>query len=156
MKNIYLKRVITFTCLCGMILLAGCQLQTATQTVEATEASTVQQDGETTAAVTENMYPSSPEEVIRAFLQTYPVDSVNAVQYLSPSLVKDLDVDSVAKLLPGSGDINGFIIESGSSSAEDEKSEIRASIAFADISTEVVFNLEIDDGRWVISKISEY
>ena len=155
MKKINLKRIITFTCLCGMVLLVGCQLQTATQTVEATEAPTVQQDGET-VAVTENMYPSSPEEVIRAFLQTYPVDSVNAVQYLSPSLVKDLDVDSVAKLLPGSGDINGFIIESGSSSAEDEKSEIRASIAFADVSTEVVFNLEIDDGRWVISKISEH
>ena len=154
MKIKNLKRIITFTCLCGMILLAGCQLQTATQTVEATEAPTVQQDGET-PVVTENMYPSSPEEVIRAFLQTYPVDSVNAVQYLSPSLVKDLDVDSVAKLLPGSGDINGFIIESGSSSAEDEKSEILASIAFADVSTEVLFNLEIDDGRWVISKISE-
>jgi hypothetical protein len=61
-------------------------------------------------------------------------------------LVKDLDVDSVSKLLPGTGEIKGFIIESGASSAEAERSEILASIAFEDRSPQVVFHLEIVDG----------
>lgn len=131
-------------------MLAGCQskvipletLVAATSTLEATD-----------AAVMENQYPSSPEEVIRAFLITYPSNQVYAVQYLSPSYVKDLDSASVAKLLPETGEITGFIIEQGSASAESEKSEILAKVAFQNSSNEILFSLEIVDGRWSISNI---
>jgi hypothetical protein len=98
-------------------------------------------------------YPSTPEEVIKAFLIAYPSDQVYAVQYLSPSYVKKLDENSVSKLLPESGEVTGFIIESGSTSAESEKSEILANVAFKDSSSEILFSLEIVDGRWAISQI---
>jgi len=119
-------------------------LSTATPTVQQAE-----------GVQTSTSYPSTPEDVIQSFLMSYPVDPVYAVQFLSPSLVKDLDADSVARLLPGSGDIKGFIIESGASSAEAEKSEILTNIAFDDLSAQVMFTLEIVDGRWVINKITQ-
>lgn len=106
-----------------------------------------------TPAVSDNKYPSTPEEVIRSFLIAYPTDPVYAVQYLSPSLVSKLDASSVSKLLPASGEIAGFIIEKGDTSAESEKSEILTNIAFQSMSSEVQFNLEIVDGRWVIDQI---
>lgn len=106
-----------------------------------------------TPSVTENQYPSTPEEVIKAFLISYPTDNVFAVQYLSPAYVSTLDADSASKLLPATGDISGFIIEKGDTSAESEKSEILTNIAFQNMSSEVQFNLIIVDGRWVIDKI---
>jgi hypothetical protein len=108
---------------------------------------------ETPMVVDENQYPPSPEEVIKAFLIAYPTDPVFSVQYLSPTLVSSLDADSASKLLPASGDISGFIIEKGDTSAEMEKSEILTNIAFQSISSEVQFNLEIVEGRWVINQI---
>lgn len=107
----------------------------------------------TATKVVENQYPSTPEEVIRAFLISYPTDPIYAVQYLSPSFVSSLTAASATKLLPASGDISGFIIEKGDTSAESEKSEILTNIAFQSMSSEVQFNLEIVDGRWVISQI---
>lgn len=106
-----------------------------------------------TPAVIDNQYPSTPEEVIKAFLIAYPTDPIYAVQYLSPSLVSKLDASSASKLLPASGEIAGFIIEKGDTSAESEKSEILTNIAFQSMSSEVQFNLEIVDGRWVIDQI---
>ncbi len=103
--------------------------------------------------VAKNLYPSSPEEVVQAFVSTYPADQIYAVQYLSPAYVKNLDAQSVANLLPDSGEVTGFIIESGSTSVEGEKSEILASVAFESTSSEILFNLEIVDGRWAISQI---
>jgi len=101
----------------------------------------------------DNQYPSTPEEVIRAFLIAYPSDQINAVQYLSPSYVSTLNEVSASKLLPATGEISGFIIEKGDSSAESEKSEILTNVAFANTSSEIQFNLEIVDGRWVINQI---
>lgn len=106
-----------------------------------------------TSTMIDNHYPSTPEEVIRAFLIVYPSDPVYAVQYLSPTLVSKLDAASASKLLPASGEISGFIIVKGDTSAESEKSEILTNIAFQNTSSEVQFNLEIVDGRWVINQI---
>lgn len=154
-KKLQLK-IITMTLLLGMIFLAGCERSSAT-VVPVSPVETSESTPQSTEAVAESLessYPSSPEEVIEAFLVTYPVDTVYSIQFLSPGLVKDLDVESVSKLLPGKGEIKGFIIESGSTSAEAERSEILASIAFEDKEAQVVFHLEIVDGRWVIEKIN--
>jgi hypothetical protein len=105
------------------------------------------------ATVLDNQYPSTPEEVIRAFLIAYPSDPIYAVQYLSPSFVSKLDAASASKLLPASGEISGFIIVKGDTSAETEESEILTNIAFQSTSSEVQFSLVIADGRWVINQI---
>jgi hypothetical protein len=134
----------------GLILLSSCQLKNTPQESLITNTPAMQI---ATPSVTENQYPSTPEEVIRAFLISYPTDQIYAVQYLSPSYVSKLDANSVSKLLPASGDISGFIIEKGDTSAESEKSEILTNIAFQSMSSEVQFNLIIVEGRWVIDQI---
>ncbi len=131
-------------------MLTSCQLKNTQQESLVTNTPTL---AISTPEVVENHYPSTPEEVIKAFLISYPTDPIFAVQYLSPSLVSNLDADSASKLLPASGDISGFIIVKGDTSAESEKSEILTNIAFQSMSSEIQFNLEIVDGRWVINQI---
>ena len=135
----------------GLILLTGCQPVNTMLTSTVSETPTAQFFSTPTAG--EQLYPSTPEEVIRAFLISYPVDQIFAIQYLSPEYVKNLDSESVSHLLPSTGEITGFIIEEGSSSAEIEKSEILANVAFHDLSSKILFSLEIVDGRWAISQI---
>lgn len=132
-------------------MLSSCQLKNTPQESLITNTPEVQT---VTPTVTEHQYPSTPEEVIKAFLISYPTDQIYAIQFLSPSYVSTLDAASASKLLPATGDISGFIIEKGDTSAESEKSEILTNIAFESMSSEVLFNLEIVDGRWVINKIS--
>jgi len=151
LKNLHRRHTINaLFLLLGLILLASCQLKNTPQESLVTSSPAAH---EVTPTVLENQYPSTPEEVIRAFLIAYPSDQIYAVQYLSPSLVSQLDAASASKLLPASGEISGFIIEKGDTSAESEKSEILTNIAFQSMSSEVLFNLEIVDGRWVINKI---
>ena len=151
LKNKYQRYFIN-----GLILLLGLFILTACQLNNTPQESVVTNSPEilsATPVATDNQYPSTPEEVIRAFLIAYPSDPVYAVQYISPSLVKTLDASSASKLLPFSGEINGFIIIKGDTSAEGETSEILTNIAFQSSSSEIQFNLEISDGRWVINQI---
>lgn len=151
LKNLQRRQYsITLFLLLGLILLSSCQLKNTPQESLTTNTPAAQP---ATLSVSENQYPATPEEVIKAFLISYPTDQVFAVQYLSPSYVSNLDADSASKLLPAPGDISGFIIEKGDTSAESEKSEILTNIAFQNMSSEVLFNLIIVDGRWVIDKI---
>jgi hypothetical protein len=134
----------------GVFLLTGCQMKNSPQESSVINTPIVEAVSTT---VLDNQYPSTPEEVIKAFLIAYPTDQVYAVQYLSPAFVSTLDATTASKLLPAPGDISGFIIEKGDTSAESEKSEILTNIAFQNSSSEVQFNLEIVDGRWVINQI---
>lgn len=145
------KPFITLVLVFALLLISGCRMSVTKQSESITDTPAVEP---VTPTAGENSYPSTPEEVIRAFLITYPTNPIYAVQYLSPGYVRDMDEDSVSKLLPESGDVTGFIIERGSTSSESEKSEIVASIAFQDSSSQVLFRLEIVDGRWVISEIT--
>jgi hypothetical protein len=143
--------LIEITLLIGLVLMTGCQpvIKLVNTAVISTPTAQI-----VTQSATDNSYPSSPEEVIRAFLLSYPVDKIYAVQYLSPAYVSSLDEQSVLKLMPYSGEITGFIIESGSTSAESEKSQILTNVAFQDNSSEILFDLIIVDGRWSINKIT--
>ncbi|MHB8087745.1 MAG: hypothetical protein ACYDH2_05790 [Anaerolineaceae bacterium] len=153
MKNIYQRNFINaFILLLGFLALTSCQLKNTPQESVVTNTPEIQTIPTTGI---ETQYPSTPEEVIRAFLIAYPSDPAYAVQYLSPSLVSKLDVASASKLLPASGEISGFIIVKGDTSAESEKSEILTNIAFQNTSSEIQFNLEIVDERWVIDQIIE-
>lgn len=144
---------VTLLLLLGLFLLTACQLKNTPQETQVVDTPAIQiQTASPTAE--KNEYPSTPEEVIRAFLIAYPSDQVYAIQFLSPSFVSTLNATSAAKLLPASGDITGFIIEKGSTSAEAEQSEILTNIAFENMSSQVQFNLEIVDGRWVIYQIA--
>lgn len=99
-------------------------------------------------------YPATPEEVIRAFLIVYPSTPVDAIQYLSPSLVQNLDEKSATELLPQEGEIHGFIIEEGSVSPETEQSQVLTSLAYPEQNYRVRFLLIIQDGHWFIENIS--
>jgi hypothetical protein len=131
-------------------MLTACQLKNTPQESVVTNTPAIKA---VTTVGLDNQYPSTPEEVIRAFLIAYPTDPIYAVQFLSPTLVSTLDAASATKLLPASGEISGFIIVKGDTSAESEKSEILTNIAFQSTSSEVQFNLNIVDGRWVINQI---
>lgn len=135
-----------------ILLMTGCQPVIGYQPTAVTETSTAQA---VVSTATENMYPSTPEEVIRSFLIAYPLDQIYAVQFLSPSFVQLLDAESVSRLLPNSGEFTGFIIESGSTSAESEKSKILTNVAYDNTTMEILFTLEIVDGRWVIKSITQ-
>jgi hypothetical protein len=137
----------------GLFLLAACQLENPQQESVVTNTPTLSTMVETPNMMI-NDYPSTPEEVIRAFIITYPTDPLSAILYLSPSYVSKLDAASASNLLPATGDVTGFIIEKGSVSAESELSQILANIAFENMSSLVQFDLEIVDGRWVINKIT--
>jgi hypothetical protein len=151
LKNFYQRNFInTLILLLGLVALTACQQNTTPQESVVTNTPEIQT---ATSTMIANHYPSTPEEVIRAFLIVYPSDPVYAVQYLSPTLVSKLDAASASKLLPASGEISGFIIVKGDTSAESEKSEILTNIAFQNTSNEVQFSLEIVDGRWVINQI---
>jgi hypothetical protein len=150
--TIYHRKLITaLFILSSLTLLTGCQPVNTILPSPVPVTPTVQ--FVTTPTNAEQLYPSTPEEVIRAFLIAYPIDQIYAVQYLSPAYVEKLDAESVSHLLPATGEISGFIIEEGSSSAELEKSEILANVAFNDLSSRILFSLEIVDGRWAISQI---
>lgn len=132
-------------------LLAACQPVQTPKEIVVTQAPGLQ---ELNPTVEQNLYPSTPEEVIRAFLISYPLDQVYSLQFLSPFYVKELDAVTVMELLPSTSEVTGFIIQSGSTSAESERSDILADVAFSDQSSQIQFTLEIVDGRWVIRKIS--
>jgi len=156
-KSIMRKKYTTFSIMilffATALILSGCRQETGTPLATTTASPAAEETEALNPA--ENQYPSTPEEVIRAFVISFPVDKITSVQYLSPSYVKNLDTESVARLLPEEGDITGFIIESGASSAESASSEILTNIAFKDSSAQILFKLEIVDGRWAISQITQ-
>lgn len=133
--------------------MTACQLENPPQESVVTVTPTLPIPVETPLMVN-NEYPSTPEEVIKAFIITYPTNPISAILYLSPSYVSKLNAASASNLLPASGDVTGFIIEKGTISAESEQSEIIANIAFENMSSQVQFNLVIVDGRWVINQIA--
>ena len=152
MKDKNIKPFIALLFVFILPLLSGCRMSITKATEEIITNTPAVETLTPTAG--ENAYPSTPEEVIRAFLITYPTNQIYAIQYLSPNFVQTLDEESASKLLPESGDVTGFIIESGATSAESEKSEIVANIAFQNTSSQVLFRLEIIEGRWVINEIA--
>ena len=135
-----------------IILLTGCQPVNIVTEVLAIPTTTLTSAGNESSDL---VYPSTPEEVIKDFLIAYPVDQVYAIQYLSPSYVKILDAETASTLLPNQGDVLGFIIESGSTSAETQSSQILTNVAFQNASFKILFNLEIVEGRWAISQIEQ-
>lgn len=100
-----------------------------------------------------NEYPGSPEGVVQAFLKVYPETPVEAVQYLASSFVAQLNGQTVLKLLPGNGIINGFLIVQGSSSAETERSQLIADIEIEGNLYQAEFHLITDQGYWRIEQI---
>jgi hypothetical protein len=100
-----------------------------------------------------NEYPGSPEGVVQAFLKVYPETPVDAVQYLAPSLVSQLNEQTILKLLPGNGIINGFLIVQGAASAETERSQLTADIEIEGKLYQAEFHLITDQGYWRIDQI---
>ena len=146
------KTITTLFSLFIILLLTGCKPVSSIKVPSSEPAMTT--------AATPNLsstmvYPSTPEEVIKSFISTYPIDQVYAIQYLSPTYVKNLDADTASKLLPNQGDVMGFIIESGSTSAESLSSQILTNVAFQNASFKILFSLEIVEGRWAISHIEQ-
>jgi hypothetical protein len=99
-------------------------------------------------------YPSTPEGVVGEFLKIYPGTPENGIQYLSPEFVLKLNETSALTLLPEQKEVSGYIIKQGSSSAESAKSEIIMDISYDQAIYSIKFFLVIEDGRWVITGIS--
>jgi len=151
LKNQYQRYfILSLFLLLGLFSLTSCQMKNTPQESVITDPTATQLVVPTLIV---DEYPSTPEEVIRAFLIAYPMDQLNSIQYLSPSYLSTLDAASISNLLPASGDITGFIIEKGVTSTELGASEILANVAFESMSSEVQFNLGFIDGRWVINQI---
>ena len=98
-------------------------------------------------------YPGTPEDVVMAFLNTYPINPTLAIKFLAPKYVQSLDENSALALLPVEGMFDGFVIENGNTSAEDGKSMILAQMIYGKTEFRLIFLLIIEGGYWQIEAI---
>ena len=99
------------------------------------------------------VYPDTPEGVIQAFVEAYPDDTDGMRQYLSASLRASLPAGGPGELLNVQGDINGFLILSGSSVPDPPQAVFQCAIQVGTEQVVRTFNLIQENGRWVISGI---
>lgn len=99
------------------------------------------------------VYPDSPEGVVQAFIDAYPDDTSTMLQYLSTSLKASLPTGGPGELLKVLGDINGFVILSGSTVPQPPQAEIQGAFQVGVQQALRTFYLVQENGRWVITSI---
>ena len=99
------------------------------------------------------VYPDTPEGVVQAFVGAYPEDTNGMLQYLSASLVASLPAGGPGELLNVQGDVNGFLILSGSTVPQPPQAEVQGAFQVGTQQVQRTFNLVQENGRWVINGI---
>ena len=107
-----------------------------------------------TEAVTQpGTYPGTPNGVVLAFVDAYPDDTNGMLQYLSASLKSSLPQGGPGALLNVPGDVNGFVILSGSAVPQPPQAQIQAAFQMGAQQAMRTFDLVQENGRWVINSI---
>ncbi len=98
-------------------------------------------------------YPDTPEGVIQAFVDAYPEDTNGMLQYLSASLKSSLPPGGPGERLNLPGDINGFVILSGSAVPQPPQAVYQGAFQVGTQQVLRTFDLVKENGRWVINGI---
>jgi len=106
-----------------------------------------------TAVTPAAVYPDTPEGVVQAFVYAYPDDTNGMLQYLGASLVASLPAGGPGEILNVQGDVNGFIILSGSTVPQPPQAEVQGAFQVGTQQVLRTFNLVQENGRWVINGI---
>ena len=107
-----------------------------------------------TQAVTSGAYPSSPVEVVQAFVEAYPDQRADMERYLSAAMRRALPGGGPGELLKVQGDVNGLLILSGSSIPNPPQAVVVAAIEAGEARVERTFTLIQENGVWVINGIN--
>ena len=98
--------------------------------------------------------PANPSDVVSAYLIAYPDDTQAMLSCLSSSLKAALPSGGPALLLKAEGDINGFAIQSGSTSPNPPEAVVVVAMQAGNAQLKRTFNLIQENGRWVINSIT--
>ena len=110
-------------------------------------------DAPATTVTPAAIYPDTPEGVVQAFVGAYPEDTNGMLQYLSASVLASLPAGGPGELLNVQGDVNGFLILSGSTVPQPPQAEVQGAFQAGTQLVQRTFNLVQENGRWVINGI---
>jgi hypothetical protein len=112
-----------------------------------------QPGGQPTAAG--NATPAAdPSAVVQAFLIAYPDDTLGMENCLSSTLKAALPAGGPGMLLQVEGDVNGFVISSGSEVPNPPQAVVMVDMVAGNSRLTRTFNLVKENDRWVINSIT--
>jgi hypothetical protein len=100
-----------------------------------------------------DIYPSTSEGVVEAFLVAYQGSPDLMKQYLSSGLMTHLPAGGAAGLLGFSGTLQGYIIQSGSGMQNPPGAIVKVALQVGGKSLNRNFTLLQENGKWVIDTI---
>ena len=145
-----------------LLVFSACNLpQHAAQTLPAqANASPTLLPGETgTATFIPNVSGATPpvgdpNDVVRAYLIAYPDDTASMLSCLSNSLRAALPAGGPGELLQVQGDVNGFVIQSGSQAPNPPQAAVLVALQAGGTRSLRTFNLIQENNKWVINSIT--
>jgi hypothetical protein len=102
-----------------------------------------------------DIYPSTPEGVVEAFLIAYQGSPEQMKQYLSSGLITHLPSSGAAGLLKFSGTLQGYVIQSGSGMLNPPGAIVKVALQVGGKNLNRNFTLLQDNGKWVIDTIQD-
>lgn len=100
-----------------------------------------------------NLYPTTPEAVVQAFLLSLQADPASSINYLSAALRSNLPAEGPTALLAVSGEITGVAIQSGAVSLEPAAAQVDVGLQVAETIVTRRFNMLQEKEHWVITSI---
>ena len=100
-----------------------------------------------------DIYPSTPEGVVEAFLIAYQGSQDQMKQYLSSGLITHLPSGGPAALLGFTGTLQGYVIQSGSGMLNPPGAIVKVGLQVGGKDLDRNFTLLQDNGKWVIDTI---
>lgn len=100
-----------------------------------------------------DIYPSTPEGVVEAFLIAYQGSPELMKQYLSSGLITHLPSGGAAGLLGFNGTLQGYVIQSGSGMLNPPGAIVKVALQVGGKNLNRNFTLLQDGGKWVIDTI---
>lgn len=104
----------------------------------------------TPAAVT-STYPVSAEEVVKAFLASYPDDPDEMKSYLSSGLLANLPDGKPGAAAQLNGTLDSFVIQSGAASTNPPYAVVQVELKLNGVTTVRIFQLIVESGQWKIN-----
>jgi hypothetical protein len=95
-----------------------------------------------------------PNDVVQAYLIAYPDDTQGMLSCLSSALKTSLPAGGPGMLLQAEGDVNGFVIVSGSEVPNPPQAVVQVALEAGGSRLSRTFNLIQENGKWVINSIT--
>jgi len=113
-----------------------------------------QPTGQPAAAGGATPAPADPSAVVQSFLVAYPDDTAGMLSCLSSSLRAALPAGGPGMLLQVEGDVNGFVVQSGSEVPDPPQAVVLVDMVAGGSRLSRTFNLVKEKDRWLINSIT--